>query len=148
VTAGVRSNDSYLGAKFRRFHRRFCRKVEGKAIFACAQCLVVMTWHVLADDDAVLEDLGADWFERGSDTAAHTRRLVRELETFGHRVTSNPQPDREGTACWSPPGCRGCRPDLIAREARPDPFRRRQHGFLELLPRRSKFIPVAVQRAE
>jgi len=32
--AGVRKNDSYPGAQFRRFQRRFGRKAEGKAIFA------------------------------------------------------------------------------------------------------------------
>ncbi len=84
--AGVRKNDSYLGAQFRRFQRRFGRKAEGKAIFACAHSLVVMVWHVLAEDNAVFQDLGADWFERRSDTAAQTRRLVHQLEKLGHRV--------------------------------------------------------------
>jgi transposase len=32
--AGVRKNDSYLGAQFRRFQRRFGKKAEGKVIFA------------------------------------------------------------------------------------------------------------------
>jgi transposase len=87
---GVRKNDSYLGAQFRRFQRRFGRKAEGKAIFACAHTLVVMIWHILAEHDAVFEDLGADWFERRTDPAAHTRRLVRELQKLGHRVTLEP----------------------------------------------------------
>jgi transposase len=88
--AGVRKNDSYLGAQFRRFQRRFGRKAEGKAIFACAHSLLVMIWHVLAEEDAVFEDLGSDWFERRSDSAAHTRRLVHQLEKLGHRVTLEP----------------------------------------------------------
>ena len=88
--AGVRKNDSYLGAQFRRFQRRFGKRTEGKAIFACAHSLLVMVWHVLADTDAVYEDLGADWFTRRSDSAAHTRSLVRQLEKLGHRVTLEP----------------------------------------------------------
>jgi transposase len=88
--AGVRKNDSYLAAQFRRFQRRFGRRAEGKAIFACAHTLIVMIWHVLAEDDAVFEDLGADWIERRTDTAAHTRRLVHELEKLGHQVTIQP----------------------------------------------------------
>ena len=88
--AGVRKNDSYLGAQFRRFQRRFAPKAEGKAIFACAHTLVVIVWHVLAEHDAVFEDLGADWFERRSDSAAHTRRLVNQLEKLGHRVILEP----------------------------------------------------------
>lgn len=85
--AGVRKNDSYLGAQFRRFQRRFGKRAEGKAIFACAHSLIVMIYHVLTEPDAVYEDLGADWFTRRDDTAAHTRRLVRQLEKLGHHVT-------------------------------------------------------------
>jgi transposase len=88
--AGVRKNDSYLGAQFRRFQRRFGKKAEGKAIFACAHTLIVMIYHVLAEDDAVFEDLGAHWFQRRSDIQAHTRRLVRQLEKLGHHVTLSP----------------------------------------------------------
>lgn len=88
--AGVRKNDSYLGAQFRRFQRRFGKKAEGKAIFACAHSLIVMIWHVLAVPDGVYEDLGADWFTHRDDTAAHTRRLVRQLEKLGHHVTLTP----------------------------------------------------------
>jgi transposase len=88
--AGVRKNDSYLGAQFRRFQRRFGKKAEGKAIFACAHTLIVIIYHVLAEDDAAFEDLGADWFQRRSDTQAHTRRLVHQLEKLGHCVTLTP----------------------------------------------------------
>jgi len=88
--AGVRKNDSYLGAQFRRFQRRFGRRAEGKAIFACAHTLIVIIWHVLAEPDAEYEDLGADWFERRNDSAAHTRRLVHQLEKLGHHVTLEP----------------------------------------------------------
>ena len=89
ATTLLRSH-SYLGAQFRRFQRRFGTKAEGKAIFACAHTLIVMIYHVLAEDDAVFEDLGADWFQRRSDTQAHTRRLVHQLEKLGHRVTLTP----------------------------------------------------------
>jgi transposase len=88
--AGVRKNDSYIGAQFRRFQRRFGRRAEGKAIFAVAHTLLVIVWHVLAEDNAEYEDLGADWFERRSDAAAHTRRLVHQLEKLGHHVTLEP----------------------------------------------------------
>jgi transposase len=88
--AGVRKNDSYLGAQFRRFQRRFGKKAEGKAIFACAHSLAVIVYHVLAEPDGVYRDLGADWFQRRSDTQAHTRRLVRQLEKLGHHVNLTP----------------------------------------------------------
>ena len=35
-------------------------------------------------------ELGADHFDRRIDTAAHTHRLVRQLELLGHRVTLEP----------------------------------------------------------
>jgi transposase len=85
--AGVRKNDSYLGAQFRRFQRRFGKRAEGKAIFACAHTLVIMIWNVLAEPQGAFEDLGADWFTRRDDSAAHTRRLVQQLERLGHHVT-------------------------------------------------------------
>lgn len=88
--AGVRKGDTYLGVQFRRFQRRFGRRAEGKAIFAVAHTLVVIIWHVLADPSAEYEDLGTDWFERRSDSAAHTRRLIRQLEKLGHKVTLEP----------------------------------------------------------
>jgi len=88
--AGVRKNDSYLGAQFRRFQRRFGKKGEGKAIFACAHSLIVIIYHVLAEPDGTYQDLGADWFQRRSDTEAHTRRLIHQLERLGHHVTLTP----------------------------------------------------------
>jgi hypothetical protein len=49
-----------------------------------------MIYHVLAENDAVFEDLGADWFQRRSDAQADTRRLVRQLEKLSHHVTLTP----------------------------------------------------------
>jgi transposase len=88
--AGVGKNDSYLGAQFRRFQRRFGRRAESKAIFACAHSLLVMIYNVLAEPDAVYEDLGSDWFTRRDDNAAHVRRLVHQLERLGQHVTITP----------------------------------------------------------
>jgi hypothetical protein len=36
------------------------------------------------------DELGADWFERRADNDAHARRLVRQLEHLGHKVTLEP----------------------------------------------------------
>lgn len=80
---------NYLAAQFRRFCRRFGKRGESKAIFAVAHTMLVIIWHVL-HDNVDYQDLGPDWFERRSDTAAHTRRLVHQLENLGHRVTIEP----------------------------------------------------------
>ena len=88
--AGVRKKDSYLGAQFRRFQRRFGKKSEAKAIFACAHTLLVIIYHVLAQPDSTYQDLGPDWFQHRTNPQTQTRRLVRQLEQLGHHVTLTP----------------------------------------------------------
>lgn len=85
----ARTKNTYLAAQYRRFCRRFGKKGEAKAIFALAHTMIVIIWHVLAEDTDYVE-LGPDWFDRHSDTEAHTRRLVRQLERLGHQVTIEP----------------------------------------------------------
>lgn len=81
---------TYVGAQFRRFHRRFGKKGGQKAAIATAHTLVVIIWHVLAHNNAY-RDLGSDYFTRRIDNPeARKRRLVRELEALGHRVTIKP----------------------------------------------------------
>jgi transposase len=86
----ARSRDSYLAAQFRRFRRRFGTNGENKAIFVVAHTMLVAIWHML-HDNVTYSDLGADYFDRRrDDSAAHTRRLVRQLEALGHRVILDP----------------------------------------------------------
>lgn len=87
--AASHGKDTYLAAQFRRFKRRFGTKGETKAIFAVAHTMIVIVWHVLAGD-TTYDELGADYFERRSDTEARQRHLVRQLEALGHTVTLTP----------------------------------------------------------
>jgi transposase len=81
---------TYVGAKFRRFHRRFGKTGGQKAAVATAHTLIVIIWHVLADSTAY-RDLGSDYFTRRVDhPEARKRRLIRELEALGHKVTIEP----------------------------------------------------------
>lgn len=81
---------TYVGAQFRRFHRRFGKKAGKKAATATAHTLIVIIWHVLAEASPY-RDLGADYFTRRVDSPeARQRRLVRELEALGHKVTLEP----------------------------------------------------------
>ena len=81
---------TYVGAQFRRFHRRFGKQGGQKAAIATAHTLVVIIWHVLAETTAY-RDLGSDYFTRRTDNPeARKRRLVRELEALGHKVTIEP----------------------------------------------------------
>jgi len=87
--AGVRAKDSYLQAQFRRFARRFGKRGQAKALFVVAHTMLVIVWHTLATETDY-DDLGPDYFQRHDDTAARTRRLVRQLEQLGHTVNLEP----------------------------------------------------------
>ena len=86
--SAVRTRDTYLAAQFRRFSRRMGKHNEGKAIFAVAHTMVVIIWHVLADN-VDYQDLGGDYFER-RDPTVEIRRHVSALERLGQTVTVNP----------------------------------------------------------
>jgi transposase len=87
--AASHGKDGYLPAQFRRFKRRFGTRGETKAIFALAHTMIVIVWHVLADNVGY-DDLGADFFDRRADSQARQRQLVRQLEALGHKVTLEP----------------------------------------------------------
>jgi transposase len=81
---------TYVGAQFHRFHRRFGKKGGKKAATATAHTLIVIIWHVLTQGTAY-RDLGSDYFTRRIDNPeTQKRRLIRELETLGHKVTLEP----------------------------------------------------------
>ena len=81
---------TYVGAQFRRFHRRFGKKGGKKAATATAHTLIVIIWHVLTENTAY-HDLGSDYFTRRIDSPdARKRRLIRELEALGHKVSIEP----------------------------------------------------------
>ena len=87
--AAGRTN-TYVGAQFRRFHRRFGKKGGHKAAIATAHTLIVIIWHVLAETTAY-RDLGSDYFTcRFDNPEARQRRLIRELKALGHKVTVEP----------------------------------------------------------
>ena len=88
--ATARTN-TYLGARFRRLHRRFGKKNGGKAAVAIAHNLLVIIWYVLRDG-VQFEDLGVDYFHRPDSPAARHRKdqLVRELQALGYAVEVTP----------------------------------------------------------
>ncbi|MDT2007452.1 IS110 family transposase [Rhodococcus opacus] len=76
-----------------RYHRLVLRfggyrnpAAKKKAIVAIAHTLIVIVWHVLTANTAYA-DLGADFYDRRTDPAAQTRRLVAKLQALGHIVT-------------------------------------------------------------
>ena len=82
--------NTYVGARFRRLHRRFGKQGGGKAAIAIADTLIVIIWHVL-HDNAEYRDLGADYFTRRYDNPeAKKNRLIRELQNLGLHVEVSP----------------------------------------------------------
>jgi transposase len=81
--------DTYVGAQFRRMHRRFGKTGGGKAAIAIAHTLIVITWHVL-HDNIEYRDLGSDYFTRYDNPDARKRRLIRDLQALGYDVTLTP----------------------------------------------------------
>lgn len=80
---------TYVGAQFRRMHRRFGKTGGRKAAIAIAHTLIVIIWHVL-HDNAEYRDLGSDYFTRYDNPEARKRRLIRDLQTLGYDVTVQP----------------------------------------------------------
>jgi transposase len=84
--AAVRCNDGYLPAQYRHLLRAFGKKGQTRAVFAVGHSILVIAWHLLAND-CDYQDLGSEHFNRHNDPEARRRYLVRQLEALGHTVT-------------------------------------------------------------
>jgi len=83
--AASSQRNTYLSA---RFHRLAARRGGKRAILAVAHSILVIAFHLL-DRGLEYRELGGDFFDRlHPDTLR--RRLVRRLETLGHKVTLEP----------------------------------------------------------
>jgi len=80
---------TYLGARFRRLHRRFGKQGGSKAAVAIAHNLLVIAWFLL-HDGTDYQDLGADYFTRHDHPDTKKRRLIRELQALGSTVHPTP----------------------------------------------------------
>jgi transposase len=81
----ARTKDTYLAARFARIAARRGKK---RAAVAIANSILVSVYHML-DRDQPYRDLGPDWLDERHG-AAHTRRLVAQLERLGHTVVLDP----------------------------------------------------------
>jgi transposase len=80
---------TYVGARFRRMHRRFGKTGGNKAAIAIAHTLIVIIWHVL-HDSAEYRDLGSDYFTLRQPRDARKQRLIHNLQSLGYQVTIAP----------------------------------------------------------
>lgn len=80
------AKDTYLAAQFWQIARR---RGQEKAAVAVGHSILVICWHILRDK-ATYQELGGDWFDRRRDPQAQQKRLIRQLEAMGLRVTVEP----------------------------------------------------------
>jgi transposase len=80
--AASHTRDTYLAAQFWRLARRIGKK---KAATAVAHSILVICWHLLAND-CDYDDLGGDYFTRRN-TDRQRNRLISQLHNLGYRVT-------------------------------------------------------------
>lgn len=83
--AAGRTKNTYLGAQFQRLRGRLGHAKARKAV---EHSMLVAAFHIL-DRRVPYEDLGADWFQKRRPDA-HARRLARQIEALGYRVTIEP----------------------------------------------------------
>jgi transposase len=88
--AAARTRGTYLSAHY---HRLRGRRGPNKASVAVAHSILVCAYHML-DRGVPYTDLGEDYFaQRQADHAdRYRKRLVRQLERMGHKVTLEPLP--------------------------------------------------------
>jgi transposase len=84
--AAAHSRDTYLAAQFWRLARRIGKK---KAAVAVGHSILVIAWHLL-DRNCDYDDLGGDWFNRGTDPDHHKNSLVKQLQALGYSVSLRP----------------------------------------------------------
>jgi transposase len=83
--AAARTRDTYLAAQFWRLARRIGKK---KAAVAVGHSILVIAWHLLAND-CDYADLGGDFFARRDSDRAR-QRAVAQLQALGYRVVLEP----------------------------------------------------------
>jgi transposase len=87
--AAARSKGTYLAAHYARLRGGRGSK---KAAVAVGHSILVICYHVL-EREVPYEELGEDYFQQQRSGEAYTKkRLVRQLERLGHKVTLEPLP--------------------------------------------------------
>jgi transposase len=84
--AAALTRDTYLKAQFLRVRRS---RGDNKAAVAVAHSILVSAYYILARDEPYRE-LGFDHYDRLDHPDRKIRRLTKQLEALGHRVTLEP----------------------------------------------------------
>ena len=81
--AAARSKGTYLASHYWQIRGR---RGDAKAIGATRHDILIAYFHIVRDR-VPFRELGPDWLARRHSVEHRTRRLVRQLEALGHRVT-------------------------------------------------------------
>ncbi len=81
--AAARTKNTYLAFHYWQIRGR---RGEAKAIGATRHDIVIAYYHIVSDR-VPYRELGADWLARRHSPEHRTRRLVKQLEALGHKVT-------------------------------------------------------------
>ncbi len=84
--AASHTKNSYLSAQYHKLARRMSKK---KALVAVAHTILVIVYYVMKRRESYKE-LGGDYFEK-QQVEQRSRRLIRQLESLGLRVTVEKQ---------------------------------------------------------
>ena len=89
--AAARTKGSYLSAHYARLKGR---RGHAKATVSTGHSILVAAYYML-QHNVPYQDLGDDYFHRRDREHAerYRRRLVRQLERLGHKVTLEPHPE-------------------------------------------------------
>ena len=86
ANGAIRTKNTYLRAQYEQIKRRHGHK---KAVVAVAHSILIAAYYILRDEQSY-QELGGDYFINREDQERLTRRLVRQLERLGQRVTLEP----------------------------------------------------------
>lgn len=105
--AAARTQDCFLAALFFRMARR---RGEKKAALAVAHRLLLIAWHILAEEGVEYKERGGDYFDRRNPERT-ARKLSRRLEAIGYKVTLV-APPKAATPRANPPLANSSRPTV------------------------------------
>jgi transposase len=84
--AAIRTKDCYLGVRFQRIRTR---RGEQRALIAVAHTILVICWHILADN-TVYNEIGTDYLAGKDQPERRRNHLVAQLEKLGYNVELAP----------------------------------------------------------
>jgi len=87
VAITAAKTNTFLGARYGRIAKRRGKK---RATVAVGRSILVIIWHLLADEETHFTDLGSDYFTKHLNPERRKRNHIRQLEALGYTVTLTP----------------------------------------------------------